>query len=488
MSRRPSHPVRLMASALAASALLDHGGLLGRRRRVGGGLGHRRRTGPRRQGGRREGRRKGRGEEAAHGLPATSPTGSPTASPSALTESGAKAALLTEADLEGGWNQVQDADKWRDRLLVGEVDVSDFLTAKTDAADCQRLLDGLYRDNLLGEPSGPSALTGFEQGDSRLLEQVAAYDRAGLDDSLTWMGSLPQKCDQFTATDEAGEKRTVQVTEASVPEVGDAREGLHVTVRGTTADNPATLTLDLVAVRVGTSALTVTGGGLDGDEAASVEQAVRQGTERLKTVLDGGDPFSAAHQPGLTARAPPPSTHLGRKPDSVITGRHNGAGRTAHARGSRDVSESDPVPGGRPGRGRAGHRTERGAVRAGRARSRAVLRRHGGDRQGEDRSHREARLGHGLGRRHVAGVRHVSRRRHDRRHGRPGAGRAVAGAGWTPTNWHPAGRAAHRALGGTGQRARGSTGCRRAWWTTAERRGSGHSPGAPPGKQERLKV
>ncbi|GAA5217224.1 hypothetical protein GCM10023323_73390 [Streptomyces thinghirensis] len=27
-----------------------------------------------------------------------------------------------------------------------------------------------------------------------------------------------------------------------------------------------------------------------------------------------------------------------------------------------------------------------------------------------------------------------------------------------------------------------------AWWTTAERRGTGHSPGAPPGKQERLKV
>lgn len=290
MSRRPSHPVRLMASALAASALLTTAACSD----DGGGSGAASDTAAAQARAAKEDAEKDAGRDAAKkqptGSPATSPTGSPTASPSALTESGAKAALLTEADLEGGWNQVQDADKWRDRLLVGEVDVSDFLTAKTDAADCQRLLDGLYRDNLLGEPSGPSALTGFEQGDSRLLEQVAAYDRAGLDDSLTWMGSLPQKCDQFTATDEAGEKRTVQVTEASVPEVGDAREGLHVTVRGTTADNPATLTLDLVAVRVGTSALTVTGGGLDGDEAASVEQAVRQGTERLKTVLDGGTP------------------------------------------------------------------------------------------------------------------------------------------------------------------------------------------------------
>ncbi|MFE1029617.1 hypothetical protein ACFW5I_34590 [Streptomyces sp. NPDC058818] len=286
MSRRPSHPARLMASALAAGALLTAAACSD----DGGGSGAASDTAAAQARAAEKDAERDAAKKQPTGSPATSPTGSPTASPSSLTASGAKAALLTEADLEDGWNQVQDADKWRDRLLVGEVDVSDFLTAKTDAADCQRLLDGLYRDNLLGEPSGPSALTGFEQGDSRLLEQVAAYDRAGLDDSLKWMDSLPQKCDQFTATDEAGEKRTVQVTEASVPEVGDAREGLHVTVRGTAADNPATLTLDLVAVRVGTSALTVTGGGLDGDEAASVEQAVRQGTERLKTVLDGGTP------------------------------------------------------------------------------------------------------------------------------------------------------------------------------------------------------
>ncbi|MFB7090452.1 hypothetical protein [Streptomyces sp. NPDC056296] len=289
MSRRPSHPVRLMASALAAGALLTTAACSD----DGGGSRAASDTAAQARAAEQNAAKQtpsGSPTDSPTGSPTNSPTGSPSASPSTLTESGAKAALLTEADLEGEWNQVQDADKWRDRLLVGEVDVSDFLTAKTDAADCQRLLDGLYRDNLLGEPSGPSALTGFEQGDSRLLEQVAAYDRAGLDDSLKWMDSLPQKCDQFTATDEAGEKRTVQVTEASVPEVGDAREGLHVTVQGTAADNPATLTLDVVAVRVGTSALTVTGGGLDGDEAASVEQAVRQGTERLKTVLDGGTP------------------------------------------------------------------------------------------------------------------------------------------------------------------------------------------------------
>ncbi|MYS50851.1 hypothetical protein GTW46_12405, partial [Streptomyces sp. SID6013] len=229
-------------------------------------------------------------KQTPSGSPTTSPTGSPSASPGSLTEAGAKAALLTEADLEGDWNQVQDADKWRDRLLVGEVDVAAFLSAKAEAAECQQLLDGLYRDNLLGEPSGPSALTGFEQGDSRLLEQVAGYDRAGLDDRMKWLDSLPQTCDEFTATDSDGDKRTVQVTEASLPDVGDAREGLHVTVQGSADATPVTLTLDVAAVRVGTSALTITGGGLDGGQASSVERGVRQGTERLQTVLDGGTP------------------------------------------------------------------------------------------------------------------------------------------------------------------------------------------------------
>ncbi|MGW3867107.1 hypothetical protein ACWEDZ_37450, partial [Streptomyces sp. NPDC005047] len=250
MSRRPSRPARLVASALTAGALLTAAACSD----DAGGPGAASDTAA---------ERARAASPAAERSVAAQPTGSPKTAPT-LTESGAKAALLTEGDLEGDWNQVQDADKWRDQMLVGEVDVSDFLTAKTDASDCQELLDGLYGEKLLGEPSGPSAVTGFEQGDSRLLDQVAGYDRGGLDDRLEWMASLPQKCDQFTATDSEGEKRTVQVTEASVPEVGDARAGLRVTVQGSTGGDPATLSLDVAVVRVGTSALTVTGGGLDG--------------------------------------------------------------------------------------------------------------------------------------------------------------------------------------------------------------------------------
>ncbi|MFB7650967.1 MULTISPECIES: hypothetical protein [unclassified Streptomyces] len=277
MSRRPSRPARLVASALAAGALLTTAACSD----DAAGSGTASDTAA---------ERARSASPAAERAPAAQPTGSPRTPTPTLTESGAKAALLTEGDLEGDWNQVQDADKWRDQMLVGEVDVSDFLTARTDASDCQELLDGLYGEKLLGEPSGPSAVTGFEQGDSRLLDQVAGYDRGGLDDRLEWMDTLPQKCDQFTATDSEGEKRTVQVTEASVPEVGDAREGLHVTVQGSTGGSPATLSLDVAVVRVGTSALTVTGGGLEGDQADAVEQGVRQGTDRLKTVLDGGTP------------------------------------------------------------------------------------------------------------------------------------------------------------------------------------------------------
>ncbi|MET8482650.1 hypothetical protein ABZV76_01880 [Streptomyces tendae] len=272
MSRRPSHPVRLLASALAAGALLT--------------------TAACSDGGGSESASDTAAEQAGVARPDAAkqtPTGSPSA-PAALTEAGAKAALLTEADLEGDWNQVQDADKWRDRLLVGEVDVADFLTAKSDATDCQALLDALYDDGLLGDPSGPSALTGFEQGDSRLLEQVAGYDRAGLDARLKWLRTLPDTCDEFTATGSGGAERTVQVTEASVPDVGDARAGLRVSVKGDADGGPATLTLDIAAVRVDTSAVTVMGGGLEGGQTDSVEQAVRQGTERLQTVLDGGTP------------------------------------------------------------------------------------------------------------------------------------------------------------------------------------------------------
>ncbi|WP_411151314.1 hypothetical protein [Streptomyces sp. A30] len=274
MTARPSsRSVRFLASALAAGALMATAACSDDDGDSDGGA--------------------AAAEVAASPLAAKSPTASPTASPTGrLTAAGARAALLTEADMEDDWAQVGDkeAASWRENMLVGEVDVAEFLTAKTDAADCQQLLDTLYSDDLLGKPSGAGALRGFEQGDSRLLQQVAAYDKVALDESLAWLKTLPAECDQFTATDDTGDERTVQVTETSVPNVGDARQGLHVTVQGTAADTPATLTLDVAVVRVGTDAITVTAGGLDGGEDDSVERAVEQGTQRLKDVQAGRTP------------------------------------------------------------------------------------------------------------------------------------------------------------------------------------------------------
>ncbi|MFF4359339.1 hypothetical protein [Streptomyces sp. NPDC001604] len=227
----------------------------------------------------------------------SAPVPTRTSAPPRLTQAGAQAALITEDDLEGNWNQVKGAAAWGDTLLIGKVDVAQFLTSKANAADCQRLLDALYDDDLLGKPSGASALTGFEQGDSRLLYQVAAYNPVRLSAALAWLKTLPVKCDQFTATDAKGGKRTVQVTTASVPKQGDARQGLHVTVQGTANGVPATLTLDVAAVRMGNDAITVTAGGLAGGAHSSLELAVRTGAQRLKDVQSGKTPAAG---PGRT--------------------------------------------------------------------------------------------------------------------------------------------------------------------------------------------
>ena len=275
MPRRPSRPVRVLASALAAGALLTLSACSSDGDSDGGG--------------------------SAASDAAVSPLADrarASATPTAgLTQAGARASLITENDIEGDWNQVKDAAAWGDKLLIGKVDVAGFLTAQANAADCQRLLDALYDDDLLGKPSGANALTGFEEGNSRLLYQVAAYNPVRLSASLAWLKTLPVKCDQFTTTDAQGGERTVQVTTASVPNQGDARQGLHVTVQGSTSGEPTTLTLDVAAVRVGNDAITVTAGGLDGGEHASLELAVRKGAQRLNDVLSGKTPAGGPVRP-----------------------------------------------------------------------------------------------------------------------------------------------------------------------------------------------
>ncbi|MFZ4247285.1 hypothetical protein ACOZDF_18555 [Streptomyces griseoincarnatus] len=232
---------------------------------------------------------------AERGLAAqtTSPAASSPAaseSPSDLSEEGARNALITPADIEDDWTQVRDPREWRDTMLVGGVDVAAFVDGQSDVQDCQRLVDALFDETLLGKPTGASAVTGFQQGEARLLYQVAAYDKAELDESMQWLGELPDTCDQFTLTGGDAGERTVQVVETSLPQAGDDRQGLTVTVKGESSGDPVTLSLDVAAVQMGANAITVTNGGLDGADHDTTSAAVEQGTQRLQEVLAGRTP------------------------------------------------------------------------------------------------------------------------------------------------------------------------------------------------------
>ncbi|MFJ2263076.1 hypothetical protein ACIOKD_33030 [Streptomyces sp. NPDC087844] len=231
---------------------------------------------------------------SASAVAARAPSPSPSVTVAhTLTEAQAKSALLTPADLGDGWTGTQGAATWRDALLKGKADVS----------DCQRLLDGLYAENLLGVPAGSRAAAGFDDPGTgaQLRYQVGAYDRAALDSSLAWLRTVPERCGQFTATDVRGGQFTVRAVGAPLPGLGEAAEGLRVTVSGDGGGRPAVLTLDFAAVRVGDSALSLTDGGLDEVDAEAVRRAAEAGTRRLEEVLAGRTPAAALSAPASAA-------------------------------------------------------------------------------------------------------------------------------------------------------------------------------------------
>ncbi|MFB9467280.1 hypothetical protein [Streptomyces cinereospinus] len=200
--------------------------------------------------------------------------------PSALTAGQAEAALVTEADLGDPWTPTQGVATWRDGFLKASAPVA--------LPDCQRLLDALYSDELLGAPA--RAVVGLDDGyaDAQLRYQVSAQRPADVDRALAWLRTLPQKCRQFTATTARGAVQTVQVADSRLPEFGDARQGLRVTLTREEAGQPVTLTVDAAAVRVGQDAFTVTNGGL-ADVYTEVTQAVAElGAKRLAEVRKQG--------------------------------------------------------------------------------------------------------------------------------------------------------------------------------------------------------
>jgi hypothetical protein len=265
MTRRPSpRAVRLLASALGMGTLLTMAACMHDEDRAGGST-------ERRQA-------RSVASPTAPARTARRASAAPTAAP-ALTDAQARGALLTDADLGAPWAPTEGAALWRDAMLK----------ATTDNADCGRLLDAVYTEELLGEPSGTRAVAGFDDYDEggQLRYQVIAAHRADVDGRLAWLKTMPQKCARFTAVGPRGARQEVRVTEVGLPQAGDARQGLRLSTRGEFDGAPATLTLDLAAVRVGDDAIVLTNGGLTEPRTEYTVHAVQVGAERLKQTREG---------------------------------------------------------------------------------------------------------------------------------------------------------------------------------------------------------
>jgi hypothetical protein len=206
-----------------------------------------------------------------------SPSPSTPPSPRPLTEAQAQAALVTEGDLGEPWAPTQGAATWRDGVLK----------ASADTPDCRRLLDALYTDDLFGADGAMRAVTGLDDDmdQAQLHYQVLGLNPADVDRTLEWMKTLPATCGRFTAMTGRGALQGVQVSEAELPDVGDARQALRVTFAGRTADGEQTvLTLDVAAVRVGDDTIALTHGGPGEVSAEATKAFVQVGVQRLAEV------------------------------------------------------------------------------------------------------------------------------------------------------------------------------------------------------------
>jgi hypothetical protein len=213
--------------------------------------------------------------------PALRASASAAPAPRELTETEAQAALVTPGDLGEPWGATQGAATWRDGALK----------ATTEEPDCRRLLEALYTDDLFQAEPRVRAVTGLDDplDQTQLRYQVLAPDPAAVDRTLAWMRTLPGTCGRFTAVTEHGAVLGVQVGDAALPEVGDVRQGLRVTVAGGTDDGRTNvLTLDVVAVRLGDDTITFTHGGLGEVSADTTSTVVQVGVSRLDDIRKQG--------------------------------------------------------------------------------------------------------------------------------------------------------------------------------------------------------
>ncbi|WP_251094217.1 hypothetical protein [Streptomyces sp. Caat 7-52] len=223
-------------------------------------------------------------ESAPHPLPTVdrpTPTSrtSARADGSTLTDEQAQGALITQTDLGAPWTATRGAATWRDGLLK----------TRTTAVECQRLLDALYSDELLGAPARVAIGLDDADTDAQIRFQIGARRPADVDAVLAWLGTMPTRCARFTATTDLGLVEDVQVTNAPLPEVGDVRQGLRVTFAGTASEGQGfLLTMDVAAVRVGEDAFALTNGGLGDVPNDATQAAVQIGALRLADIRRHG--------------------------------------------------------------------------------------------------------------------------------------------------------------------------------------------------------
>lgn len=213
-----------------------------------------------------------------------SPAYPSTAVPPVLTRGQARAALITGADLGEAWEPTRGAATWRDEVLK----------ATAEPPDCRRLLDVLYTEDLFGAGPAPRATTALDDAadgsdGAQLHYRITSHRAADLDRTLAWLGTLPDTCGHFTARAARGATRDVRVTGMTLPESGDTRQGLRVTVSGAAPDaGSVALTVDLAAVRVGDDALSLTNGTLGEPADDATRTVVEVGTQRLTEVRRQG--------------------------------------------------------------------------------------------------------------------------------------------------------------------------------------------------------
>ncbi|GAA2278365.1 hypothetical protein GCM10010145_63440 [Streptomyces ruber] len=282
---------RVLASALTAAVLL--GAAACAQRGGGGAAGHR--TSP-----------------ADRVSPADPPSAASTVP--ALTDAGAASALLRAGDLGGSWAGTEGAATWRDGLLKG----------KADRPECQELLDGVYAEDLLGEPSGGSAVAGFDDGEygAQLRHHVGQYKETAVDAKLGQVRELTDECAAFGVAVAGGRTtHAVEVAPFDLPGAGDARQGLRMTVEGGVEGEEGPLTLDVAAVRVGDGAAFLTHGGLYGVDGDTTRRAVERGAQRLKEAQEAR---RTGRSPEAEEGESPGDQEGPREPESPAAGESTG--------------------------------------------------------------------------------------------------------------------------------------------------------------------